>query len=274
VYPNHLDRHGDMETYERIKSRLFDRMNDNDTAVVPANAKDLVMRVLSGQGHAVTFGMSPGADYIYRSGRVHCRQQRAGHSLEDEEEDGGVSVQGTLFDNEILGLTAAAAAAAVEACGYGVGHVGAAAKRFCGLPHRMQKVTELSGVSFVDDSKATNLAALCAAVRISGGPVRLIAGGQLKEKNLDSAKELLANRATCVYLIGEATEAMAASWQDSVVCEKCENLAEAVHRAWQDAKDGETVLLSPGCASFDQFLNFEERGDQFKAIVGSLAGRN
>lgn len=280
ILPNHLDRHGDMETYVRTKSRLFARMDNSDTGVVPLDMVDDISRVASGRGRLfVTFGTSERADYTYDSGRVLYRAQ-AGETNEKEicsnrrQEEAGVSFEGTIFDNDVLGLTAAASVAVVRACGLSTEHVASAAKKFRGLPHRMQEIGEIRGIRFVDDSKATNLAAMCAALRMSARPVRLIAGGRLKEEDLTSGKELLAQKVVCVYLIGEATEAMAASWRDVVACERCDNLAEAVERAWKEACAGELVLLSPACASFDQFSDFEERGNQFKAIVSSLAARN
>ena len=104
------------------------------------------------------------------------------------------------------------------------------------------------------------------------GRVRLIAGGLLKEVDLTSVKEVLAQRAAGVYLIGKASDQMSTEWSDVTRCVKCGTLAAAVQAAWREAQPGETVLLSPGCASFDQFKNFEDRGEQFRQQVRPLAG--
>jgi UDP-N-acetylmuramoylalanine--D-glutamate ligase len=136
----------------------------------------------------------------------------------------------------------------------------------------MELVAELRGVRWINDSKATTLTALGAAVRMCGGPVRLIAGGLLKEKDLTSVKEVLAQRAAGVYLIGKASEEMAAAWSDVVPCSACDTLAVAVQKAWREARSGETILLSPGCASFDQFKDFEDRGERFRQLVRLLTG--
>ena len=180
---------------------------------------------------------------------------------------------GTFLDNEILGLTAAAASAALRACGFSPDHVAAAAKDFEQLPHRMQRVAEVGGVEFVDNSKATNVAALFAALKMCNRPVRLIAGGRPKETDFSLVKELLATKGVMVYLIGESSLALASAWRDVVKCKLCETLAAAVESAWRDSIRGETVLLAPGCTSFDQFKNFEDRGEQFSKIVKSFVGK-
>jgi UDP-N-acetylmuramoylalanine--D-glutamate ligase len=122
-------------------------------------------------------------------------------------------------------------------------------------------------VVFVNDSKATNLAAMAAALQMGVGPVRLIAGGLLKEKDLDGIKKILVNRVSGVYLIGKYSREMALAWEDTVQCTVCNGLRDAVSHAWEDAKEGDTILLSPGCASFDQFKGFEDRGEQFIELV-------
>ena len=102
------------------------------------------------------------------------------------------------------------------------------------------------------------------------GPVRLIAGGLLKEKDLDSVKKVLVNKVRGVYIIGKYSLVMSAAWQDCLSCVVCTDLESAVNRAWQDAQCGEVILLSPGCASFDQFKSFEDRGEQFLKIVRDI----
>jgi len=136
----------------------------------------------------------------------------------------------------------------------------------------MNEVGCLKGVRFIDDSKATNLAATAAAIEMTGERVRLIAGGQLKEKDLKSIQEILANKTRKVYVIGEASGVLREAWEDAVTCCECDSLENAVAEAWRDAEEGDTVLLSPGCASFDQFSGYAERGDKFVEIVERLKG--
>ncbi|MBC8206883.1 MAG: UDP-N-acetylmuramoyl-L-alanine--D-glutamate ligase [Kiritimatiellales bacterium] len=248
VLPNHLDRHGDMETYRALKLRLFERMNKSDTAIIPYNFE------VAGFGNYKTFGIEEGADYRFLDGKV-----------------GAVDLSGTYFDNEVLGAAAAAVVAVGEACGIPAEVLESSAKNFEPLPHRMQTVAGINGVRFVDDSKATNLAAMCAALRMSRGRVHLIAGGRAKESDFSFAKDLLAQQVFHLYLIGEASTAMQSAWKDCVQCFPCQTLEQAVFSAWECAEPGDTVLLSPACTSFDQFCSFAERGAVFAREVNRLA---
>ena len=109
---------------------------------------------------------------------------------------------------------------------------------------------------------------MAAALRMTPSKIRLIAGGLVKEKDFTFVKDLLAQKVRGVYLIGQASKKMASAWSDIVPCVFCETLDVAVRRAGDDAQAGEVVLLSPACASFDQFKNFEARGDEFARLVG------
>ncbi len=258
VQPDHLDRHGSLEEYAAVKVSLFVRQSREDTAILPVEELALVDRLLpERRARVLTFGADPAAEYRYEPGRVVCAA-------------GVVPLAGTRFDNPVLGSAAAAAAAACAACGVDPAAVGPAAAAFVPLPHRFETVATLDGVRFIDDSKATSLAATAAALHMAGGPVRLIAGGLLKEHDLDGIKELLALKTRCVYGVGKASDCMAEAWGATVPFRKCGTLDVAVRMAAQEAQAGETVLLSPGCASFDQYRNFEARGDHFKALVGEL----
>ena len=250
--PNHLDRHGTMEVYRAMKARLFRCMGPGHTAVLPLGAPEDMWRAVPDSCIRRSFGLEPEADCRYADGRVHGRGF-----------DAPVSVAGTPFDNEVMGLTAAACAAALEGFGISPHCVGEAARVFERLPHRMQPVATVRGITFVNDSKATNLAAMSAGIRMAGGPVRLIAGGLLKEKDLESVKKVLVKQVRAVYLIGKYSQVMASAWRDAVSCNVCSGLKEAIDQAWKEARTGEVVLLSPGCASFDQFKGFEDRGEQF-----------
>ncbi len=257
VLPNHLDRHGDMENYERVKLRMFSRMEKDDVGIVPDEwlARKGRSRIDCGAGRILTFGASPSALFRYRDGAI----TREGKPF--------VSLAGTLFDNPVLGLAGAAAAAAVTSCGLSCNSLEAAARSFTPLAHRLQDVGERNGVRFIDDSKSTNIAALGAALKSMCGGVRLIAGGRPKGDDVAAVRDLLAEKAESVYLIGEAAELMLAKWRDVVPCVLCRTLDRAVQMACADAREGETVLLSPGCLSWDQFADFGERGDMFIRLV-------
>ncbi len=255
IFPNHLDRHRDMQTYTTLKARMFARTREGDACIVHEDWCDAVRRVSGGGGRWISFGSSESADYRYANGFI----ARGGTLLAD--------LRGTRFANEVLGLAGAAVVAGLEACGIAPEHAVAAARTFDPLPHRMQTVATIRGVGFVNDSKATNLTAMAAALRMIDGKARLIAGGLVKEKDFSFVKEVLAKKAVGVYLIGQASEEMASAWSDIVPCFRCGTLDAAVKQAGDDARAGETVLLSPACASFDQFRNFEQRGERFCLLV-------
>jgi len=254
--PNHLDRHGTLEVYAGMKARLFAQMGAGHTAVIPETAPGMIRAAIPAPCRTATFGSGEEAMFRYANGYI------SGPGL-----DVPISVQGTVFDNEVMGETAAACVAAMVGGGVPPLGVTVAAKGFERLPHRMQTVAEVRGVTFVNDSKATNLAAMSAGLRMVRGPVRLIAGGLLKESDLDSVKKILVNRVRGVYIIGKYSRVMAAAWKDVVPCMLCSGLKDAVDHAWKDSREGEVVLLSPGCASFDQFKSFEDRGEQFTNLV-------
>ena len=131
----------------------------------------------------------------------------------------------------------------------------------------MEEVATRNGVRYIDDSKATSLAAMAAALRMCAGNVRLIAGGLPKGDNPLSVLSDLTKRVKKVYLIGCSAEEFCNAWSKFVDCEICETLERAVASSMREAQSGETVLLSPGCASYDQFENFGQRGEFFARLV-------
>jgi UDP-N-acetylmuramoylalanine--D-glutamate ligase len=260
--PDHLARHGGMEGYRDAKLRLFQAQTPADTALLPYTSVGRTLweryRALGLRGRAATFGAEPDADWRWVPGSVHG--------------PGGVrlDIAGSYFDNAVLGPAAAAGAAACLLSGLDAETTAAALRAFVPLPHRMQCVRTLAGVRYVDDSKATSLTALLAGVRMAGGPVRLIAGGRLKENELKIGKELVTAGVQKGYLIGECAEKLSAAWSGDFPVEICGTLDVAVAKAAAESRRGETVLLSPGTASFDQFRSFEERGNRFTHIVHLL----
>jgi UDP-N-acetylmuramoylalanine--D-glutamate ligase len=266
LQPNHLDRHPTLEAYREAKARMFACVGEGDWAVVHESQFASFKRGAgesARQAQWVRFGTGPRCGFRFGGGHV---EYRAGGVRQT------VTVAGTYFDNDVLGSTAAAAAAVAAACGVRPELVADAARQFVPLPHRMAPVTTVRGVRFVDDSKATTLAALAAGVTMAAAPVRLIAGGLLKEHRLASVKKVLASHVRAVYVIGKSAPKMERAWGDVVACRRCDTLDVAVEQAWKDAAPGETVLLSPGCASFDQFRGYADRGEQFCRHVSKVAG--
>jgi len=260
VSPDHLDRHPDMATYLAAKARIFARQRPDDVAVL--NADDPTLAGLGVPSRAVRFSLAD------RSATAHL--------------DGGMLVlEGApLLARDQLPLlgdhnVANALAAALAARGLGVRprDIAGALRAFRALPHRHQLAAEGSGVRWVDDSKGTNIGATAAGV--AGYPpatVHLILGGLGKGQDFRELCPAVAGRVARAYLIGEAAAEIAAALEGCVPLEMCGTLAEAVRRAAAHARPGDTVLLSPACASFDQFANYAHRGDEFARLARATAG--
>jgi UDP-N-acetylmuramoylalanine--D-glutamate ligase len=261
VQADHLDRHADMAEYKGLKLKLFANMDNEGLALLPAGLDD-EGRVPDGVP-VLRFGADAGCDWAYA--RHAAQGLWGGQRLK-------VRLSGSWFDNEVLGVSAAAAAAALVRAGLTIPQIEHGFAAYEPLAHRVQCVaTSKRGVRFVDDSKATSLAATAAALRMVKKPVRLIAGGLLKESDLDSIKDLLTQTTQKVYLIGNCSGQMSRAWASAVPCEECGTLDCAVDSAVRDAQPGETVLLSPGTASFDQFNSYRERGERFTTRVRAVA---
>jgi UDP-N-acetylmuramoylalanine--D-glutamate ligase len=264
LQPDHLDRHGTMEHYLALKSRLFANMQAGDMAVVEHALLPMVQAVTpqaeNGGLQWMTFGGAE-ADWCYDPYRHAVTGVWGGREV-------CMSLSQTYFDNPVLGAAAAAAVGLVHCCcGVGEDVLGQALVQFQPLPHRMQVVGVWSGIRYIDDSKATNLAAMVAAVSMQDRPVRLIAGGLLKENDVDWVKQVLKKHVSCVYLIGTAGKMLEQAWADALCVCYCETLENAMKRIFREVLSGDVVLLSPGCASFDQFRSYAERGDRFSGIV-------
>ena len=177
------------------------------------------------------------------------------------------ALAGSYFDNAVLRANGLVAIALMQAAGVPAETIRAAFAAFAPLPHRMNTVGVFGGVTCIDDSKATSLAALAAGVEMAGENVRLIAGGLPKGDDPNSVSRLLTNRVKKVYLIGQCAEEFARAWKSAVDCEVCGTMERAVQAAMREAETGDKLLLSPGTASFDQFKSFGERGDVFADLV-------
>jgi UDP-N-acetylmuramoylalanine--D-glutamate ligase len=237
--PDHLDRHGSFEAYREAKLRIFENQTPDDVAVVPRG-----------------FGPVPGAGR-----RIEFS---AGDELPAE----------PLIPGAHNRENAAAATAAARAAGLGDDAIAAALTSFAGVPHRLELVAELGGVRYVNDSKATNTAAARRALTAFEAPLHLILGGSLKGERFDEfAGEVARANVVVAYLIGEAAEPLAADLgYASVPFLVATTLERAVREASTTARPGEVVLLSPACASYDQFRDFEHRGEEFRRLVENLQG--
>ena len=264
VTPDHLDRHHTFENYAAAKGRLFETQRAEDFAVLNADDPTCVAYAAHAHGHVLWFSLeravSPGACL------AHEKLRMDGELLLRTTEiplRGRHNVENTM-----------AAAVAAHLAGASLAQIAAAVRTFPGVEHRLEMVREIDGVAYYNDSKATNVDATLKAIDAFPGGLWVILGGKDKGSDYTVLREPLRAKARAALLIGAAARKIAAHLgQDSAPVMECGTLAAAVEEAHRSAEPGDTVLLAPACASFDQFENFEHRGRVFKELVNALAGR-
>ncbi len=234
VEPDHLDRHGSFEAYREAKLRVFERA---EVAVVPRG-----FGTIPGSARRIEFGADDPLPAEPSIPGAHNREN------------------------------AAAATAAARALGLDEETIAEGLRGFPGVPHRLEPVAVIGGVRWINDSKATNTAAARRALVAYDAPLQLILGGSLKGERFDELAQAVANsRVKTAYLIGEAAEPLAtALGYAGVPFLLSTTLERAVAEAASAAQPGEVVLLSPACASYDQFRDFEQRGEEFRRLVENL----
>jgi UDP-N-acetylmuramoylalanine--D-glutamate ligase len=265
VTPDHLDRHGTMENYAAVKERLVARADAAviaiDDSVTMAIAERLRQRGKVGTSVSITRPQIE--DGIILSGTRLVRRVQ-GRSLTIADLDGISSLRGAHN-----GQNAAAAVAALGPHGFDLEIVQKGLKTFPGLPHRLEELGRRGKVLFINDSKATNADAAEKAL-LSLNDIYWILGGRAKVGGIEPLKPLF-SKIVKAYLIGEASELFAKTIGEAIPYEFCGTLDVALDRATRDAEQSATpspiVLLSPACASFDQFPDFEKRGDKFRELV-------
>lgn len=270
ITPDHLDRHGTLADYASVKARIFEQQDGADTAVVGIDdalcrgiadrlpQSDRVWRISAGAPRAARIGVSD-----------HRLVLATGAGRREIADLNGIATLRGAHN----GQNAAAAAAAVLALGVRDDRLQGALARFGGLAHRMEEVGRRGAVLFVNDSKATNADAAACALG-SFEDIYWIVGGQAKAGGIENLNKFFP-KIEKAYLIGEAAGQFARTLQGAVAYEACGTVERAVVAAARDASEAGTqavVLLSPACASFDQFANFEIRGEAFRQAVHSLPG--
>lgn len=264
--PDHLDRHRDEASYFAAKLRLFDNQNADDIAVL--NADDERVASVDVRGRRRLFSRrGPVADGCYLDGDVVVEVDPGG-------EDGPLFARRDLPLPGVHNLENAMAAALLSrAMGADPVSIASGLSGFEGLPHRLQKVGECRGVAWYDDSKATNFAATVMSLAgFADDSIHLILGGRNKGGDPTDLIHELSRKARRIYLIGEAAEEIARDLAGVVPAELCGTMEAAVAAAARRARPGEVVLLSPCCASFDQYRDFAARGDHFQSLVRGLDG--
>jgi UDP-N-acetylmuramoylalanine--D-glutamate ligase len=257
---DHLDRHGSFEAYREAKLRVFANQTGEHVAVAPAGLR------LPGEGRRVTFG-GPDADLWLRDGALGWG---AGKLIAAAD----IRLRGAHNLENAMGAAAVALADGVAAdavCG--------ALRSFAGVPHRLEEVGIVGGVLYVNDSKATNVASARRGIEAFDGGVHAILGGSLKLPprtprlrggtggGFEGLRAAVASRCSACYLIGQAAERLERDLAGAAPLRRCGDLETAVRTASSAAVSGEIVLLSPACASYDQFRDYEERGERFRALI-------
>jgi len=262
--PDHLDRHGSFEDYLDAKLRIFANQPAGATALIDVDDPGLAGLEVPGGSTRAGFGIDGCTE------PDPCAVTVVGGNVADAEGPLLPAAEVALPGEHNL-RNAMAVAAVALAAGIDRAAVSAGLRSFAGVPHRLERIAEIDGVAYVNDSKATNVAAASAALTSFDSPVHAILGGSLKGGGFADLVPVVAERCAAAYLIGEAAQQLAADLEPAgVPLIDCGELATAVTRAAAAAAPGETVLLAPACASFDAFRDYEERGDSFRALVGGL----
>lgn len=265
ITPDHLDRHGSMETYFRSKARLLINQKASDTAVLNRDDPRTAALDAESKGHVVFFSIHQEV-----RGGVFVREDRIVSQLGEAER--------VVLDVKKVGISgphnlsnSLAAVAAAQIMGVDLSVCADELSAFRGIEHRLELVQVVDGVKYVNDSKATNVDAVKQALLTFAEPILLIAGGRDKNGDFQQLRPLIRARVRVLLLLGEAREKLRAAWGDLAETILVKDLEEAVHLAQRKAASGDCVLLSPACASFDMFRDFEHRGQVFKEIVIRLA---
>ncbi len=273
ITPDHLDRHASLEEYSRAKARLFANQTEQDAAVINADDPGAAQYAPAG------FPAQAGPELFWFS---RLKRVASGAYLRDDQvvfrRDGAETVVlrrseiGLRGDHNVENVLAAAVASILV--GASPSAVASGVQSFAGVEHRIEFVAEISGVSYYNDSKATNVDATLKALDAFPGGLFVILGGKDKGSDYGILRKPLRERARLVLLIGAAAQKIESQLRGAVPVVQAGTLDRAVEVAFARARPGETVLLAPACSSFDQFESYEHRGRVFKQLVRRLAEKH
>jgi len=267
ITPDHLDRYLSMKEYTLAKARVFMNQQAEDTVVISVEALENFQRLgIEIKAHPITFSVNNRRADVwldwFDKETIWCRRP----------ECRGILMK--MGETNLRGVHNAENVVATLATGLAMGlpmsQMREAICEYCPQPHRCEFVAEFDGVTYINDSKATNIDAVEKALRSVPGQAVLIAGGRDKSLDYRSLKGAMTDRVKLAVLIGEAQDKMWCAWSKTVPCVRASSMEEAVRIAASHARRGDTVLLSPACASFDMFENYEHRGAEFKRHVFNL----
>jgi|CXWL01.1.fsa_nt_gi UDP-N-acetylmuramoylalanine--D-glutamate ligase len=269
LFADHLDRHPTFASYALAKARIFANQTPTDAAIV--NAEDQGVLDLAARTQAQVIPFRPRTPHpVSTTGPLAYFDGNDAVFLNSKAtplfRGADVAIPGGAVRANLL-----AAATAAHHFGVTSNFISDAVRRFRGVPHTFEKLGEVRGVSFFNDSKATTLESVDAALRSFGAPVLVILGGRLKAGSFTSLRGAVGDHARAVYAIGESRAQVREALSDVRPVHECANLEEAVLRAFAEARTGDTVLLSPGCSSFDMFRDYAQRGDVFRSAFQQLS---
>jgi len=258
ITPDHLNRYPSMKEYIAAKMNMWSRQTAEDFIVYNADDTILVEEIAESTSRKIAFGLGHHPEAIFQPNRTKIYTEE----------------HATLIEMNQLALpgkhnlaNALAAATAAHLMGIPNKSIAATMSQFSGVPHRLEPIAEINGVTYINDSKATNLDAVQVALESFTQPIILLLGGLDKGGDFRSLLPHTHNNLKEVIAFGQAKELILTALRDAVRSTSVMDLKEALELAQNCSQPGDVVLLSPGCASFDQFENFEERGDHFRSLV-------
>jgi UDP-N-acetylmuramoylalanine--D-glutamate ligase len=266
ITPDHLDRHGSFENYAAAKTRITERQGADDFLVLNAEDKATQMVALKAKAQIYWFsGRRPIKQGAFVYGESIVFVAREGAKSEPVMPVSEIRLKGSHNVENVL-----AAVCAARLVGISAETIRSAVADFKAVEHRLELVKSVNGVEFYNDSKATNVDAAMKAVASFGGGIHLILGGKDKDSDYSLMAELLKERVKAVYTIGTAAEKIERQLHGVVKMVQAETMQVAVSEAAKAAVSGDIVLLSPACSSFDQFENYEHRGQVFRQFVNEF----
>ena len=264
--PDHLDRHGDLAGYLAAKRRIFARQGADDVAVLNADEPEVAATETRSRRRSFSRGGAVADGCDLSDGRVVERRPDDGARELFAAKD--VSLPGPHNLENAMAAALLAVAADVAPASFP-----ASLRGFAGLPHRLERCGERAGVVFYDDSKGTNVAATARSLEgFDDDSVHLVLGGRNKGADFAFLRPIVERKARHVYLIGESAAALERALSGAAGLSRPGTLEAAVEEAAHRARPGEAVVLSPACASFDQFRDYRDRGRTFQRLVAALPG--
>ena len=258
ITPDHLNRYPSMKEYIAAKMNMWSRQTAEDFIVYNADDTILVEEIAESTSRKIAFGLGHHPEAIFQPNRTKIYTEE----------------HATLIEMNQLALpgkhnlaNALAAATAAHLMGVPNKSIAATMSQFSGVPHRLEPIAEINGVTYINDSKATNLDAVQVALESFTQPIILLLGGLDKGGDFRSLLPHTHNNLKEVIAFGQAKELILTALRDAVRSTSVMDLKEALELAQNCSQPGDVILLSPGCASFDQFNNFEERGNHFRSLV-------